>query len=97
MFCPKCGHEMQWTNGELTCIQGDMGLSLVVQEVLTKRFATDSIPQSAVPPYNPKWHSGLRWYCPGCGKPLNAHLECQFCTRHLRDLVMQLVELHPHK
>lgn len=96
IFCPKCGVELQRIAGELNCLRGEMGLSQKVEQILTDRFAADASPQSPNPPYHPQYHGGLRWYCPGCGKSLNTHLECEACGKHLRDLLFPLVETHPH-
>jgi hypothetical protein len=97
MYCPKCGDSMICQEGELTCVWGEMPFSRVVEAVLTTRFAAGSPSQSSEPPFNPQWHGKLRWYCPGCGKPLNRQLECESCDKHLRDLVFDLIELHPHR
>ena len=76
---------------------GEMGLSRVVEEALAARFAANAPTQSTQPAFDPQRHGGLHWYCPGCGKPLNQKLECEACGKHMRDLVVPLVELHPHR
>jgi uncharacterized Zn finger protein (UPF0148 family) len=97
MFCPKCGDTLIRQDGDLTCIQGQMSLSCTVEKVLTERFAADALPQAPEPLFQAQLHSGLAWFCPGCGAPLNTYLECGSCNNHLRDLVGRLVELHPHQ
>ncbi len=102
MFCPKCGHPLllkHYENGrdELYCVQGEMGLSPVMQQKFEERYGSNPIPQSSNPPFNQQVHVGLQWFCPGDGQPLNAQLECPRCEKHLRDLVYPLIELHPHK
>ena len=79
------------------CRRGDMGLSRKMEEAFTQRYAVDAPIESSEPLFNPRIHGGLHWYCPGCGEALNSHLECEHCHGHLRDLVFQLVELHPHR
>lgn len=105
MFCPKCGTALSvHTNAPqrdmLYCAPGDMGLSPRVATVLLGRYAAESAPpsaQSPMPAFSRRLHGGLHWYCPGCGIRLNEHLECPRCTRHLRDLAYDLIELHPHR
>ena len=97
MFCPKCGEELILQDAEVVCVRGEMALSRTVAKVLGDRFAAIAAAQSTEPPYNPQWHDGLHWFCPGCGNPLNRHLECPSCGKHLRDLVPTLIELHPHQ
>lgn len=102
MFCPKCGHALVLKQGgsgrnELYCVQGEMGLSLAMQQKFEERYGSNVVPQSPNPPFHPQVHGGLRWFCPGDGKRLNVQLECPKCGKHLRDLVYPLVELHPHK
>jgi hypothetical protein len=103
MFCPRCGTVLTVRSDErwgdiLYCVRGDMALSRGMQEALERRYGTsDGGPQSPLSPYSPQIHGGLTWYCPGCGVRLDEHLQCPRCARHLRDLVYQLVELHPHR
>jgi DNA-directed RNA polymerase subunit M/transcription elongation factor TFIIS len=102
MFCPKCGNRLLLKHSErgreeLYCAAGEMGLSPVMQQKFEERYGPNSLPQSSHPPFHQQFHGGLQWFCPGDGEPLNAQLECPRCEKHLRDLVYQLVELHPHK
>ena len=104
MFCPKCGTPLtmrQWPSGRpgLYCELGDMGLSQHLRETLEKRYGPEetNAVQSPLPPYSRKWHGGIHWFCPGDGAPLNDHLECPQCGKHLRDLVYTLIEQHPHR
>ena len=101
MFCPKCGQPFvlkHFDRGrvELYCVQGDMGLSLAMQQKFEERYGPNPIPQSSNPPFHQQFHRGLHWFCPGDGERLNAQLECTKCGKHLRDLVRSLIELHPH-
>lgn len=101
MFCPKCGdilvlkHHAQGFD-EFYCVKGDMGLSKELQSKFEERYRSDVLPQSSRPAFNPQFHRGLRWFCPGDGERLNAELECPKCGKHLRDVVFVLVEIHPH-
>ncbi len=38
MFCPRCASPMEWTDGELTCLPGAMGLSQNMAAALISRF-----------------------------------------------------------
>ena len=104
MFCPKCGapltiHQWPWGHAEVYCEPGDMGLSQQVRETLEQRYGPEAagVTQSPLPPYSRQLHGRLQWFCPGDGTPLNDHLECPQCGKHLRDLVYTLIELHPHR
>lgn len=102
MFCPKCGQPLvlkHFENGrdELYCVQGDMGLSFVIQRKFEERYGPNPLPQSSNPPFHKQFHGGLHWFCPGDGERLNAQLECAKRGKHLRDLVYQLIEIHHHK
>lgn len=102
MFCPKCGRALvlkQVGSGrkELYCVQGEMGLSLAMQQTLEVLYGPNAVPQSPNPPFHPQVHRGLHWFCPGDGERLDVQLGCSKCGKHLRDLVYPLVELHPHK
>lgn len=52
----------------------------------------------ATQPLEQQFHlyGGFHWFCPGDGELLNAQLECHICGKHIRDLFVLLVELHPH-
>ena len=102
MFCPKCGQTLllkfsKSGRNELYCVQGEMALSQALRQTFEERYGSSPLPQSSHPPFHSLFHSSLHWFCPGDGEPLNAHLECPRCGKHLRDVVSQLVELHPHK
>ena len=102
MFCPKCGNPLLLKHSEsgreeLYCVAGKMGLSPAMQQKFEERYGPNPMPQSSHPPFNQQSYGGLHWFCPGDGEPLNAQLECPRCEKHLRDIVYQLVELHPHK
>jgi len=75
------------------CEPGDMLTSEVVTQRLRERFGPDR-----APPLGDVPRMRVRgWFCPGCGQPLNADLECASCRTHIRDLAYQFVELHPHR
>jgi len=102
MFCPKCGHVLVLKHfgsggNELYRVQGDMSLSLTMQQKFEERYGSNVAPQSPNTPFHPQFHGELPWFCPHDGERLNAQLECSKCGRHLRDLVYPLIELHPHK
>jgi transposase len=94
MFCPKCAAELVLQKGELTCLRGEMGLSLKVEHVLTERYGKH-LPSpnrgvvSTTDPYP--------YYCPGCGVLLDAQMHCPECHLSLKDLQYEIVELHPHR
>ncbi len=102
MFCPKCGRALVLKHfgsgkGELYCVQGEMGLSLSMQQKFEERYEPHAAPQPPNPPFHAQPHGGLQWFCPGDGERLNAQLECSTCGNHLRDLAYPLIEFHPHK
>lgn len=93
MFCPKCGAEFVRREGELTCVRGDMPLSRYLEKLLTERYSRHvPSPHAGKPSSQPH-----RWYCPGCGIPIGADLQCMECQQSLEDLLYQLVEFHPHR
>lgn len=81
---------------ELYCVAGNMILLSVIQQEFAQRYGPHTQPQSSDPPFHPQFHGGLHWFYPDNGKPLNAQLECSTCGKHLSDLVIPLIELHPH-
>jgi hypothetical protein len=84
---------MSLTDGIPTCAAGEMPLSPRLTAILVERFPLQAPRVSSVA-------VGRRpgaWFCPGCGVPLGAELSCPTCGRSLRDLLQQLVELHPHR
>ena len=101
MFCPKCGALLarrEEPYPTFYCAPGDMALSAHLAAQLIQRYEGPPSPsQSPLPAFNRQLHSSLRWYCPGCGVRLDAHLDCAQCRKHLRDLVFPLIELHPHR
>jgi hypothetical protein len=105
MYCPKCGtplvirQDADSSASSLFCEPGEIPLSLKLHEVLDHRYGEISpadLEQSPRPAPSPTFPHEWGWYCPGCGVPLNGWLECAHCGKHLRDLVYQLVERHPH-
>jgi predicted RNA-binding Zn-ribbon protein involved in translation (DUF1610 family) len=101
MYCPKCGDVLADRTDSSAwdvyyCGRGDMWLSPRLADALRRRYAAGAEPAPAVP-FDPQLHRTARaWYCPGCGRGLNERKECAACRTHIRDLVYQLVELHPH-
>ena len=93
MYCPQCGREMSQIDGVFTCVAGDMPLSRHMQAALCERF-----PELKPRPAGAQFGRDLAaWFCPGCGIPLALELRCPSCGRSLRDLFVELVELHPHR
>jgi hypothetical protein len=93
VYCARCGREMSLIRGVPTCATGDMPLSPHLAAVLADRFPVQAPRPQSVP-------VGRRlgdWFCPGCGVALGAELCCPSCGRSLRDLLHELVELHPHR
>ena len=90
LFCPRCAAAMQRVAGELTCVVGDMGLSRNMETALLGRFGGQV--RGSAPPPSP----GSSWFCPACRAPLGEAMTCAQCAGTLRDLLFQLVELHPH-
>jgi hypothetical protein len=84
---------MSLLDGWLTCVAGQMALSLEMRAILTERF-----PEPKPRPAGVEIGRRLgRWFCPGCGIPLAPELSCPSCGQSLRDLLFPLVELHPHR
>ncbi len=92
MFCPFCGREMSLADGVFACIPGDMMFSPAMHQTMRERFPVDSPRREAVQ----IGRQFARWFCPGCGVPLDAKQHCVKCGQSIRDLLGQLVELHPH-
>jgi hypothetical protein len=92
MYCPKCGRVMSVIDGWTECSTGSMQLSRNMEKLLLQRFP-EQMPRKA-----PAAIGSLlsRWFCPGCGIPLNRDLKCGSCGKSISDLHYQLVELHPH-
>jgi hypothetical protein len=92
MYCPKCGRVMSVVDGWYTCVVGEMQLSKAMEETLTARF----------PEQKPRREPAMvgaslfRWFCPGCGVPLDREMKCDLCGETIRDQHYHLVELHPH-
>ncbi len=102
MYCPKCGavmvgrHNSRVDADVFYCATGDMECSLHLTRRLMERYGAIKISLSL-----PRQHPGLKrhalqWYCPACGVGLNDQLECEACGKLPRDLIYQLIELHPH-
>ena len=72
MYCPYCGREMAMIDGVFTCDAGDMPLSTAMHATLTERFPTHR-PRPAGVEVGRRL---TRWFCPGCGVPLDAEMTC---------------------
>ena len=93
MYCPYCGREMSLVDGVFACTAGAMPLSRAMHATLTGRF-----PHHRPRPPGMGVGSRLaRWYCPGCGVPLDPELVCSECGQSISDQHFALVELHPHR
>jgi hypothetical protein len=91
MYCPRCGREMSTIDGTFTCIAGRMPFSPRMNEAMSQRFPVARGGETAT-------EIGARiarWYCPGCGVPLNSEMACPKCHKSIRDKLVELVELHP--
>jgi hypothetical protein len=105
MFCPKCGSVLTWRwdpymkREVFYCVPGEMEMSVNLTERLLERFGAQEPADEpeAMPPYSVKWQGRFQYYCPGCGVRLQEGLACGRCGKSLRDLLMTLVELHPHR
>jgi hypothetical protein len=93
MYCPHCGREMVLRDEVFTCTAGGMGLSRRVHQTLSERFPVQR-PRTARSPVR---HELTRWFCPGCGVPLDRQMRCPACEQSIADLLFPLVELHPHQ
>jgi hypothetical protein len=92
MYCPHCGRIMTLIDGVFTCVYGSMPLSQRMHATLAERYPL-------VNPRKPGIQIGkhlTRWFCPGCGVPLERGMTCPDCGKSLHDLLFPLVELHPH-
>jgi len=88
-FCPICGDRMVIHNGELICLNGNMYLSENMKHQFKKRYNLLDENKSSL--------SNNKFYCPGCGVPLDKNLTCNLCLKSLADLYYQLIEYHPHE
>jgi hypothetical protein len=91
MYCFRCGIEMSEIAGVLTCVPGKMPLSRRLQTALMTRFASQQKRASDV-----KLGKQFGLFCPGCGIPMDG-TSCRQCSQSLRDLLFDIVELHPHE
>jgi uncharacterized Zn finger protein (UPF0148 family) len=97
MFCPFCGDQFVRRNGELYCASGEMGLSQMLEELLTLQYGGLLHISVERPDFLPYYQGGLEWFCPACGIPLDNELTCGQCGHSLENRVYDLVEFHPHK
>jgi hypothetical protein len=93
MYCPYCGREMELIDGVFTCVVGDMPFSGHMHTTMSERFPTHKNR-----PADAEFGRRLtRWFCPGCGVPLDSNMACPKCRGSIRDQLFRLVELHPHR
>ncbi len=92
MYCPHCGRSMQLIGGVLTCATGAMSPSSAMQAALTDRFPSQQ-PRAATAEVGRQLN---RWYCPGCGVPLDPGMVCRKCGKSIHDQLFGLVDFHPH-
>ncbi|MHB8875910.1 MAG: hypothetical protein ACYC8T_19655 [Myxococcaceae bacterium] len=92
MFCPKCGLALVQEGATWRCSSGQLELSAQLAQDLVEGYGNART--AAVAP-QPQTAVG-RWYCPGCGVPLDAAYGCPQCRKSLRKHLFALVELHPH-
>jgi hypothetical protein len=86
---------MEQRDGEVTCLAGDMGLSIVMLEELSEIVAADPTLSEPSPL---RW--GGKWHCPADGSLMreqDGRVGCAECGRYLPSRVLyQLIEFHPH-
>ncbi len=92
MYCPHCGRPMTLIDGVFTCVPGGMPLSRAMHDTLAGRFPVQR-PRPATAEVGRRL---TRWYCPGCGIPLDRGMVCSACGQSIHDQLFRLVELHPH-
>jgi len=93
MYCPHCGRVMTVVDGRLTCEAGGMPLSRNLERTLAERFPVSKPRASAIVELGKRL---TRWFCPGCGVPLDGEMTCGVCGHSIRDLLFPLVVFHPH-
>lgn len=96
MFCPKCGDSLVEVNGELTCIRGNMVLSVRMRRDLDECFVARSRMPSEEH-FDFRW--GGNWFCPGCGAKMeesDGAVTCPECQRNMSTFLKHLIDLHPH-
>ena len=91
MFCPKCSMPMDRRDATWFCTSGQLEFSKHLGDALAEAFESSYRPD----PVPRKMQLG-RWYCPGCGVPLDANARCEDCGKELRKFMFHLVELDPH-
>jgi hypothetical protein len=83
---------MRLDGGVFACDAGGMTFSQNLHDILSERF-----PEQRPRPSGVEVGRRLtRWFCPGCGVPLERGMVCGRCGQSLQDLIWPLVELHPH-
>jgi hypothetical protein len=84
---------MALVEGVFNCAAGGMGLSPNMQLVMIKWF-----PEVRPRPAHVQCGRQLaKWFCPGCGVPLQPGMVCPSCGQSLADQLVALVELQPHR
>ena len=101
MFCPFCGdvlvakRDARWGES-VCCVRGKMELSEHMRQTLEQRYGGVSVEDKPRSVTSTSGRQLGHWFCPGCGVPLNAQMQCPTCGKSLRDQLFGLVELHPH-
>lgn len=90
MFCARCGYPLERVNGVLTCLRGNMQLPQSLENRLSSRYSALS-PEADKGGLSAK--DDAKWFCPGCGVPLDARLGCPGCGQSIGDLVLELAAL----
>ena len=90
LFCFRCGDALLDLNGTLTCVRGDMPLSVRLAAKLKERYVGRATTGS-----EPAFRVGDVWYCPGCGSGPGGP-SCLACGTSTGDLLHDMVDLHPH-
>jgi hypothetical protein len=83
---------MSLADGVFACIPGDMMFSPMMHQAMRERFSVDSPRREEVQ----IGRQFARWFCPGCGVPLDESNCCPQCGHSIRDQIYPLVETHPH-
>jgi len=84
---------MSLIDGVFACVAGDMPFSRRMHAVLSERFPV----HRPRPPGVEVGRLLTRWFCPGCGIPLDRELRCSACRLSILDQMFALVERHPHR